>query len=245
MKRFTQALLCVLVVAALCSAAQATLVIAHHGQTDPLSEGWLLAYGTEASGWENAHGVNDGGVDAWYIAPDTTKYELDYSLTADQAAEANDYGWEYTWKVRAGYSPLVPKSDKIYGVAGGAGMAIGVEEGTNNLLLTNPMTDQPITVTGIAAGSGLAYHDYKLKQAAGNTSVELYVDNILQTTLAGAQLNTTSAIQWGKSNWTGEAGGYWASVELNTLKPIPEPSSVVMLVVGLFSLLAYAWKRRR
>ena len=92
--------------------------------------------------------------------------------------------------------------------------------------------------------TGAGYHNYELVQVAGAATANLYVDGSLLTAVnpTGAFGASTYTIGNTAGAYGSPVGVYLAGASLNT---IPEPSTLALLTIGLFGLLAYAWRKRR
>ena len=119
--------------------------------------------------------------------------------------------------------------------------------------ITNLNTDA-MTPIMYADVTGDIFHTFQMvRENAASTDVSVYVDGIYDTTISPATgTNTVSGLNrldWGAAgndqlDTSHNANARWSAVSL-TVGSVPEPSALVLLAIGLLSLLAYAWRKRK
>ena len=248
MRRLFQVLLVGLFVVAMCATVQAATIAQHVGSTDPTTEGFTLT-GTAGVG------VNDGGTQALHIDQAWGRYDMLPSPA--QEADMATNGWVVEQTVRMGVAGLdVGADSNLVGLSAmevapsAAGtdaylLCLGTDGSGNPTVWQYDYTFPSPWYWQIGTVSGTGYHNYELVQTAGAATANLYVDGSLM-----AALNPTGAFgvtryligNTGSSAYTASMGVYLAGASLST---IPEPSTLALLMIGLFGLLAYAWRKRR
>jgi hypothetical protein len=253
MRRFSQVLLAGVVVAALSTAVQASVLYQHSGSNDPAGEGFVLDAGShDAAG----SAVNDGGVAAWNIAGTNGMYRYVNDLSS-VAADMSTQGWYLEWKVRDklttdwashchAYMEVTNGSSKIYNVLVGPDSGDLYVYGANGGFGTyNELYS--------AAGQATDWHTYRLVVDAGATGTSpahFYADGVYRTDITPLDFPyRTNALVWGNSGGSGDGAAdvNWAQVTLGLGAPpsVPEPSTMTLVIAGVLGLLAYAWRTRK
>ena len=93
-----------------------------------------------------------------------------------------------------------------------------------------------------------AWHNVEVDWLKGAGTFTLSIDGVTSDPLLAAPTSgwsnsgaTTAAVM----EYTGDANPGNFTTYIDGVKPIPEPSAVVLLASGLIGLLAYAWRKRR
>jgi hypothetical protein len=173
---------------------------------------------------------------------------MDVNNTDAGSADFIDFGFAAT-NDAIGTLPFV--NDTTYGITEVAPGSSGD---------TYCFTDIASTPLGWQAGSG-SLHNYGVQLdttgGAGNWKVSYYIDGALQTYLAHADGGPSYQNVTGSSfalpagtviNYVGFGGATstaFGFVDNFSLTVTPEPSTLVLLSMGLVSLLAYAWRKRK
>jgi hypothetical protein len=245
MRRLTQTLLAGLLVATLGDAAHAALIASHSGSTDPTTEGWILdsygAYSVSGGADEEAH---------WYIN-DANSSKARYLYNLDSTILGDSSGWTMTARVKVNSANWVD------------GAKLGVLDSTSWWqinLCADPTGYMGAYAWNSTHGFGsqlspvnpsLAYHTYQIVYNAVGDAADYYMDG---TFLGGALRSSVPPgygiyrAEWGDGSdgAIGADSSRWSFVSFETGQHVvPEPSMITLLVVGLLSLLAYAWRKRK
>lgn len=244
------------------------VAISHQGANDPFEEGWLVSKGSTSPG-TGAAVPGDLGKDAFAIA-DASTSDGDYnvrgesSLSADQYADIATYGWKMraTLRVEDSNSPY----DQTPGLAPGIQVALkdpglwvllglGSDANGNTTLNLRSGFDSTTgsfrnTLERTIAGNG--YNDYELIWNPGDglnllVNGQQIVDNYdCGTDTAWAEV-LGNRIYWGALDGPGVGAGYWNNVEFEISAPVPEPGTIMLLVIagGVVSLGygRHAWRQ--
>jgi len=237
--------------------AQASIVLSHTGDNNPSDEGWIRSN----KGYPNAIGmaVDDSGTPAWWIEDHTTGtgtwfYKGEGALTPQNLADIGSYG--FSMRATLKVDDFTPTYDETQGLTPGIQLAFedlrlwhlfslgsnGNGDTTFRFVGGNPAGP---TITGVISGSG--YNDYELLYDAPSDSLDVLVNGVEVVSDYTAHTTTSFAgilgdrIYWGSMDTPGVGAGYWTSVQFEA---IPEPSSVVLLLLGLIGLTGFGWRRR-
>ena len=233
----------------MCATVQAATIAQHVGSTDPTTENFVL-------GGTAGVGVNDGGTPAWQMDAAWGRY-----INTPSAAQFTDMatnGWVAQQTVRMGVAGLDPSAG-AQPLAGLATMDIAQSTAGNDAYIlclgTDPSGNPTVWqldytfpspwYTQIGTVTGTGYHTYKLVQASGAASANLYVDGSFMTAVSPTGGYGVARYMIGNTGAASDptvVGVYLSGASLAT---IPEPSSIALLTIGLFGLLAYAWRKRR
>ena len=251
MRRLFQVLLVGLFVVAMCATVQAATIGQHVGSTDPTTEG----FNQDANGIAPV-GVNDGGTQAWLI--DSLWCRNSIFPSAAQLTDMSTNGWVAQQKVRMGVANLDPNNTAYLGMAtmevapslagtDAYSVCLGTDaSGNPTVWQFDELVGGPSLVSlGTVTGTG--YHTYQLVHAPGAATATLSVDGSYMATLnptPGFGLERYMIGNTASQALPGTAVGvYLAGASLTT--PVPEPTTLALLTIGLFGLLAYAWRKRR
>lgn len=241
---------------AISSAAWGEMIISHSGDTNPVFEGWTeILVGNNVS---VGPVLNDAGpgLHAWLTydkdtgtAPKASAYyQGQAAVTAQQWTDAATKGWSMKATLRVD-DFLVSGFDETPGLVPGIQMAfvdpglwilfaLGSDDnGNTTMTLKGNYVGGQWGPTETATISGSGYNDYELLWdptdgldliVNGSTIVDNYD---CSTDFAGALGNR---LYWGCTDTGGKGAGYWTNVEFAS---VPEPSTIVMLVLGSLALL--------
>jgi hypothetical protein len=236
------------------SQLQAETVFVHTGNTNPLTEGWT----TEGFAQDTTFGpiTNDGGFDAWYVSDNSfelgSHFQYLQTLTDGQVTRANTNGWTLTAKMRVdvnnppGLSPFMEYTDGILRFVLGFGRGDGDDfklilwDGGCTSRLCFRVTGEVYTFED----AGDSYHEYQLVYDPSAGSADLYIDGIERASNYEGGVHPPSGVGrvgWGSLHDTGGGAGRYNFVHFEI---VPEPSSVVPVVVILLSLFVF-WRRVR
>jgi len=240
---------------AVSSAAWGEVIISHSGGNDPASEGWTpIIVGNNVSVGTVSNDAGPG-LHAWLTFDNdvgttpkaSAYYKGESAVTAQQWADVAN-GWSLKASLRVD-DFVVSGFDETVGITPGIQMAL-VDPGLWILFSmgSDANGDTTISLKGNYVGgswgptetrtiAGSGYNDYELLwdptdglDVIVNDSV--IVDNYdCSTDFAGALGNR---LYWGCTDTPGRGAGYWTSVEFAS---VPEPSTIVMLVLGSLALL--------
>ncbi len=178
----------------------------------------------------------------------TGMWEIDTAFTGNGIAYAN-YRSDYMVQVDAilGTDWLAIGTN---GWAGTDGLQVFVR--TTGFALYNAAYAETLTdiTSGIAAGAERDWHNFAIDFNQGENKLSFYVDRALRgtidlTTFADGKYKnfTSNTVDLISSAQTSTAVGYVDNFQIGM--SIPEPSVMVLLTTGMFSLFAYArrkWK---
>lgn len=137
--------------------------------------------------------------------------------------------------------------------AGGWGFGTN---GTGGLVLTQP-TVKSLESTSNAIATGDLGNWIHVAATYSGTNVKFYKNGVLVPTAADGVVNfgtTTAAYSIGRWDDAPFAGGIdevriynsvLSGAQIAELASVPEPSSLVLGIMGAFGLLAYAWRKRK
>ncbi len=236
---------------AVSSAAWGEMIISHSGGDNPVSEGWTeILVGNNVSVGQV---LNDAGpgLHAWLTYDNDTSttpkasayYQGQAAVSAQQWIDVATNGWSMKATLR------VDDFDEAVGITPGIQMAfvdpglwilfsMGSDaNGDTTVALKGNYVDKQWGPTETATIPGSGYNDYELLWdptdgldliVNGSTIVDNYD---CSTDFAGALGNR---LYWGCTDTGGKGAGYWTNVEFAS---VPEPSTIVMLVLGSLALL--------
>ena len=214
------------------SLAQATVIASHSGLSDPTTEGWtFFATGDTAT----------GGTDSlpyWQLTCASGKYgEYDGPTMG-----ASDFSGN--WKLTAVVEPMSLSAyacdTNIVAVVGASDYHLGLRsDGLYDSNFNNKLYDTPIT-TG-------QYYTIALQKASSGAGADVWLNGtkVFPNLVMSNNWGFYSA-EFGDSDSGGSgAVSRWNSVVFDNNIQTPEPSTLVLAAMGLISLLAYAWRKRR
>jgi hypothetical protein len=89
-----------------------------------------------------------------------------------------------------------------------------------------------------------AYHTYRMALGPNSSLFDFYVDGTLAFSGSGMNsIRATSALQWG--DWSGFTDGGQAHWDYINWTNVPEPTSSVLLGIGMVTCAAQQWRRRK
>jgi hypothetical protein len=199
----------------------------HLGANDPVNEGFALV--TSGTGGTTSTIPNDGGVAAWatQVGAGGTLW---YSGQLDAVALAQS-----DWILSVDMQVLQSSENSFVGVR--------TSDYIYNLWFTAQADGDPVVRAGAFAtgpvfaleGAGAGYHDYQLRYSNAAGNAELWVDGVMRLSgITSSGQSGWSVLQWGEGQG-GPSLSHWSSV---SFEAIPEPSSLALLPVGLFLILA-------
>jgi hypothetical protein len=94
-----------------------------------------------------------------------------------------------------------------------------------------------------------AFHVFRVAQSPGAASYTVWRDGVVLSTELGAALVYSQGPQLyfgdGASTYGGTVDVDYLRLTTGAYAPTPEPSTMVLLAMGLVGLLAYAWRKRK
>lgn len=232
----------ILAMAALCSPtstmSQSALVAGHFGNSDPVAEGFTpLLAGTP----QCIPIAGDLGLDAWSLRAgsdeDIAFYRKKLSL---QAVSALASGWTLSLTLRV-LSPV--------GSTEGNMASLSTSKEAFVLGFGRQSDGDPILQFGNSVftfeNTGPGYHTYQLVFDAERQVVDLWFDGaVFAAGLSGAPNPSAAQLAWGIGQHPPGiiAVSHWNEVSLSV---VPEPSSLIMLVLGGGLLWAGRCRRMR
>lgn len=222
------------------------IIIAHDGDSDPVSEGWIH---DERPNCTVGPVTGDLGYEAWFTSDNSTStgsvgryYHL---LTEQQAAAARDLGWSATIRVR-----VTETSDDPYGAVvfffneGNRSWILNFgSDGSGNQLVRAQTADiyPPTGITTVNADGGYHLYDIVYDPVSATASVSIdglqwlsdwgaydYVDVLVR----GVRFGSIASPDTGRGNWN--------QVRLDI---VPEPATVGLVLFG--GLILLRQKKRR
>ena len=242
----------------LAGTAPAGIIIDHVGTTDPVTEGWNhLPSGTTtegASGDGQAWAMTTTKKNGYYIISGSTDW------AAYEAALNDPTGWTFTSTVKLQLAADVNdcQSARMWDPTHGDLWALHLVDGSG----TKAAGMWALHTTG-------AVQIHAMDPTAGYNTYQMVYDpagdsgsGLLTYYLNGGSVGTLTRGQaedapggpggdyMGFADWESAAGTSsshdWKLVQFETGQhPVPEPTTLVLLVTGIVGLLAYAWRKRR
>ena len=241
--------------------AYGATIITHSGATDPTTEGWVPDVGGIAlpvGGVINDLGL---GLDAWKVDDNTTAtgtnaaYNGASALTTAHLVDMADplKGWVMSGNIRVddlvanGYNET-PNGAPSFQVdlsytehSEYYNMNLGSDSSGNPIVNLQTYVGGVLTKTPNVTITGSGYHLYEVV-SKGN-EIDLFVDGVeVISDVDSSAGGSSPRLWWGAASSPGIGAGYFNTVEAYT---IPEPSTLTLVLAGLFGLLAYAWRKRR
>ena len=244
--------------------AYGAMIITHSGATDPTTEGWVPDVGGIAlpvGGVINDLGL---GLDAWKVDDNTTAsgtnaaYNGASALTTAHLVDMADplKGWVMSGNIRVddlvanGYNET-PDGGPSFQVDLSYtehreyyNLNLGSDSSGNPIVNLQTYVGGVLTKTPNVTITGSGYHLYEVV-SKGN-EIDLFVDGVevISDFDSPGQwwIGDPSRVRWGGASSPGIGAGYFNAVGVTM---IPEPSTLTLVLAGLFGLLAYAWRKRR
>jgi hypothetical protein len=249
-----------LLLAGVPATAKAGFLFEHHGDTNPTTEGFT---GHVVFGAPSTFGpiANDLGNPAWSVVGTAQSSQYAYTsgaLTPSQLADIANHGFTLTIVARALLN-IAPTYDATHPVAiTGGGLNTGAQRfdialGLNAsgdtvvfLFTADDAIGPGSSLVGAGpsytlTGAGNGYHNYSLVYNPVTQLADLSVDGI--TRIQGYTGNTTFKANVGL--YFGASSGGQGNINFAQVVSVPEPSSVVLLVVGGLCLIALSFRRFR
>ncbi len=242
----------------------AATIYEHVGGTDPDSEGWLLSALGENSTAGSA--VTHLGENAWKMTdminnPGThSSNYVSFGLTA---ADFDDpTGWTLSWRVAFGNLKVAVDDEAgirfqdghidLNYVYAANGTTAGAGAKMVNRLTGVTLIGSIPTIASRATG----FNDFALDFNPGSGVYSLYMNGsfVTNTTLTPGLVggsSPNSEVRWGGLGGGGDdirnVDSYWASVKLATgTVPVPEPTSISLIAVGICGVIALkCWRRKK
>jgi hypothetical protein len=229
----------------------------HSGSTDPLTEGFAQD-GTGASAVLDAE--VSPSVAAWNVPGGWDRYKKDLSSVAENMM-TNGFVANYTVRNKklndyaqdAGvYFELALNTSAAPSVSKTIALCVGSDASGNPTLWREADAyngGRAYQITELPGNLGSGYHTYSVKwdPHASAINASVYCDGSFVTHVAWADNDSGlgSRNVWGVSTSLADVGdANWSAVSITAL-PVPEPSTIALLVTGVFGLIAYAWRKRR
>ncbi len=218
-------------VACLPVVANATIIREHVGATNPATEGWYLANGVP--------GYADG--DAWRIA--TAGYGRYRPSAPGPNAAWFDSDWSLTARVQHIAGPMAEQRLTVFDGQHGKGGAFTWDADTAYWYYKDT-GDTPLPGT-----NPKEMHSYTFSYEQATGIGEIWYDDTLIDTLAPAEINDVSIgtflVYWGDNNSQAFSDMRWAGVTFRDEQfvPIPEPSTIALLLIGFVALVMWRWRR--
>jgi hypothetical protein len=249
--------LSVAAIALTASAAFAEGLIEYDATAAPTAfDGYLSQAGNQF--WTKVGGGGTGGTlvmddttPAWKV-PDGYGYEWRMDVAADDISYAQTNGWTLSanLKVLSDGSGDYYTHELYYG-SGNSGhfykLAFSRDSSSNPKVR---VTGSTTTSSIILSGPG-AYHDFSLVYDPASNTADFFFDGVesySNMAPGGSGTWDNSWVVWGDSTSTVLGGPtvnchqvQWDGGGVAT----PEPSTLLLLGIGVFGLLAYAWRKRR
>jgi hypothetical protein len=200
---------------------QGSFVALHSGAADPTSEGFAVAvsYGTPQLGPV----YNDLGFDAWSTRLASGIYYR------DSLPNLSELSWMLSVNLRVAEDSLASPVFWVEVDSGQYWFKLHFGSAANG--------DPTVVVSGaslnpglVLEGAGSTYHNYQLVYDAGLGTAQLWVDGVERFgNIAGAQGYSPDVSFGGSSQIPGALQANW---NLVSVEIIPEPSSMVLVVLG-------------
>ena len=191
--------------------------------------------------WSDSDAHDMSGYTDWYLAGGTHKVgTLISHSTFDDLAGGNMGTWSYPGGTDNGDYGYKQATDGV--LENAVTITIPIAQGTGQVFLWTSYDTSAVTPKAslnadfsVVTGSGFSNQVYTMPN---------YVEFVLAFSSSQAQnlvlgLNTGGNNQWGYPTNVG-----FTAVAMNQITT-PEPSTLVLLAVGLIGLLAYAWRKRK
>lgn len=231
-------------------AVPASATLMWDGSGDPASAGLELAHGTGitgSAGWYPDHesSASEGGshvgtmwmnTDAYSGTGTWTRYQLPSATANTELVNAS--GWTVEMRVQT-----------VANTGDGWGAAIDVEDnvGGVGVLLYPDKIDcykgdwsSSTSISGLSTG----YHTLRIAVAPAGTSANFYIDGAI-TPNATVNLVADAGRRLVFGDISGGGSGRVNFDYVNVNAPVPEPSAIIMLAIGLLGLVCYAWRKRK
>jgi hypothetical protein len=243
-------------------AAKADFIIAHQGDTDPLTEGFTTISANTPSTFGPIS--NDMGLAAWRITGGDRSSQFGYTsgmLSASQKADIAAQGFTLTMVARV-LQLQAPAYDGInHIVIGGADLDTGARRFEVDLGINMNGDTVVVLPTSVDAGgpggsirtpgpsftltgSGSSYHDYELVYDPTTQLADLFVDGVdrIQGYAGHTSFVGDRGLVWGA--FSGGQGNF-NLVQVDSSTSVPEPRSVALVVVGVGFVGATRLRRTR
>jgi hypothetical protein len=222
--------------------AQAVIVAQYVGNDNPVDQGWTEHPHT--GGDVGIGGIIDyDGTPSWIIddksmAPGST-YIYDQVVSDEHIAQGNTNGWQFHFDFRVLWSPVTNDGTLMAGYRDGQTawqMNFAFDDDSNTVVklftdVSGPILGPMVTIPGND------YHTYSLIYNPASGSADFLVDGAALISNYIGFPTTEKRVLFGAGLASSQGNGKFHSVLLTTNDhPIPEPSSLVLALVGLVGL---------
>jgi hypothetical protein len=191
-------------------------------------------------------GVPAGALNAsGQVVNQTELYAIEANFT-ELAASSQGVG---VLGMGAAVSDTPSKPGAFDGQFAGDGSAGGSANGTIYVMVINATTTSAATQVGVFAGEqsiGAASWTYPASMASGTISID--TDQALTVPLVGSYVTGLNGnvwyYNWGDNGSDGDGNGNVTLSALDLASVIPEPSSIMLVVVGMLGMIGLIRRRR-
>jgi hypothetical protein len=194
-----------------------TLVAAHAGSADPVTEGWMLDF----PGVSTTSGpLNDGGTPVWFI--DDASLDLNSArwyrvqLAPAQLTAANASGWRLRLELRPLNAAGQGETQFFGFLSGAVAFQIHFNAETNGDVTVRVVESYPPFAgpTYTIPGGALAYHVYELRSDGASGTASLWIDDVLvHSGYDGFPYAVPNGARWGCGTSAAVGTVYVKSVE--------------------------------